>query len=109
MSLLHGSHDIHVRIMSDNTTVVSYINEMGGCKSPQFNGLAKEIWEWAMARNIWLSAAHIPGCNNVSADALSWKFSMGLEWMFSKQVFQKILSRFNNLEIDLFTSRLNAQ
>ena len=89
MSLLHGSHDIHVRIMSDNTTVVSYINEMGGCKSPQCNGLAKEIWEWAMARNIWLSAAHIPGCNNVRADALSRKFSMELEWMFSKQVFQK--------------------
>ena len=109
MSLLHGSHDIHVRIMSDNTTVVSYINEMGGCKSPQCNGLAKEIWEWAMARNIWLSAAHIPGRNNVSADALSRKFSMELEWMFSKQVFQKILSRFNNLEIDLFASRLNAQ
>ena len=89
VSLLHGSHDIHVRIMSDNTTVVSYINEMGGCKSPQCNGLAKEIWEWAMARNIWLSAAHIPGCNNVSGDALSRKFSMELEWMFSKQVFPK--------------------
>ena len=95
--------------MSDNTTVVSYINEIGGCKSPQCYGLAKEIWEWTMARNIWLSAAHIPGCNNVSADALSRKFSMELEWMFSKQVFQKILSRFNNLEIDLFASRLNAQ
>ena len=82
MSLLHGSHDIHVRIMSDNATVVSYINEIGGCKSPLCNGL----WEWAMARNIWLSAAHIPGSNNVSADALSRKFSMELEWMFSKQV-----------------------
>lgn len=62
ISLLHGSHSNHVRIMSDNTTAVSYINEMGGCKSPQCNDVTKEIWKWAMARNIWLSAAHIPGC-----------------------------------------------
>eukprot|EP00794_Sanderia_malayensis_P002377 gene2377-2739_t len=95
--------------MSDNTTAVSYINEMGGCKSPQCNELTKEIWEWAMTRNIWLSAAHIPGCNNVSADALSRKFSMELEWMFSKKIFENILSLFNNLQIDLFASRLNAQ
>eukprot|EP00794_Sanderia_malayensis_P011634 gene11634-12834_t len=85
--------------MSDNTTAVSYINEMGGCKSPQCNELTKEIWEWAMTRNIWLSAAHIPGCNNVSADALSRKFSMELEWMFSKKVFENILSLFNNLQM----------
>ena len=62
-----------------------------------------------MARNIWLSAAHIPGCNNVNTDALTWKLSMELEWMFSKQVFQKIHSRFNILQMELFASGLNTQ
>ena len=109
MSLLHERHNTHIRIMSDNTTAVTYINEMGGCKSHQCNEIAKEIWDWARVKNIWLSAAHIPGCNNVGADESSRNFNMELEWMFSKQIFQKILSHFDDLQIDLFASRLNAQ
>ena len=34
----------HVKILSDNTTAVSYINHMGGVKSPCCNSLAKSIW-----------------------------------------------------------------
>ena len=83
--------------------------EMGGCKSHQCNEIAKEIWDWARVTNLWLSAAHIPWCNNVGADESSLNFNMKLEWMFSKQVFQKILSHFDDLQIDLFASRLNAQ
>ena len=60
-SLLDGRSNIHVRVMSDNTTAVSYINAMAGCRSLECNSLTKEIWDWAIDRNIWLSAAHIPG------------------------------------------------
>ena len=70
-SLLDGRSNIHVRIMSDNTTAVSYINAMGGCRSLECNSLTKEIWDWATDRNIWLSAAHIPGSINVDADQFS--------------------------------------
>ena len=32
-SLLDNGSNIHVRIMSDDTTTISYINSMGGCKA----------------------------------------------------------------------------
>ena len=37
----------------------------------ELNRLTKEIWEWCMARNIWISAFHIPGKDNSIADKLS--------------------------------------
>jgi hypothetical protein len=103
ISLLNDRLNIHIRIMSDNTTVVSYINAMGGCKSLDCNSLACDIWDWAIARGIWLSSAHIPGKENVDADTLSRGLNANLEWMFSFRVFQKIVSIFGQ------ASRLNAQ
>ena len=95
--------------MSDNTTTVSYINSMGGCKSTECNSVTRNIWDWARKRNIWLSAAHIPGSSNVDADQLSRNFNLNLEWMLSKPIFQRIVSLFGMPDIDLFASRLNAQ
>jgi hypothetical protein len=53
MSLLADQTNTHVRIMSDNTTVVCYINDMGGSKSIECDRLSKAIWYWAIDRNIW--------------------------------------------------------
>ena len=108
-SLLDGRSNIHVRVMSDNTTAVSYINAMGGCRSLECNSLTKEIWDWAIDRNIWLSAAHIPGSSNVNADQLSRNLNLNLEWMLSAPIFESIVSSFGKPDIDLFASRLNAQ
>ena len=108
MSLLADQTGSHVRIMSDNATVVCYINDMGGSKSSECNRLAKSIWYWAIARNIWLSAAHVPGAKNVSADELSRHFNLQLEWKVSASVFQKISACFGSPEIDLFASRITA-
>ena len=108
-SLFANRSNIHVRVMSDNTPTVSYINSMGGCKSTECNSITKDIWDWARKRNIWLSAAHIPGSSNVDADQLSRNFNLNLEWMLSKPIFQRIVSLFGKPDIDLFASRLNAQ
>ena len=56
--------NIHVRLKLDNTTAVSYINNMGGIRSEPLNTLAKEIWHWCMSREIWLSAQYVPGDSN---------------------------------------------
>ena len=53
--------NIHVRLKLDNTTAVSYINNMGGIRSEPLNTLAKKIWHWCMSREIWLSAQYVPG------------------------------------------------
>ena len=44
-SLFDNRSNIHVRVMSYNTTTVSYINSMGGCKSIECNSLTKYIWD----------------------------------------------------------------
>ena len=108
-SLFNNRSDIHVRVMSDNTTAVSYINAIGGGKSLECNSLTQEIWNWAIVRNVWLSAAHIPGSSIVDAHQLSRDLELDLEWMLSAHVFKRIVALCGQPDIDLFASRLNAQ
>lgn len=107
MSLLDTTSNQHIRIMSDNITTVTYINAMGGCKSEECNHIAKRIWLWAIHRNNWLSAAHIPGHANVTADFLSRHFNDGIEWQLDACIFHKICQSFGVPSIDLFASRIN--
>lgn len=101
--------DTHVRLFIDNTTTVSYINAMGGTKSNLCDEVAKKIWQWCQARNIWVSACHIPGKLNVEADKASRQFNDRTEWMLDKAVFSKITTVFFLPDIDLFASRINRQ
>ena len=68
-----------------------------------------KIWNWAIVRNIWLSAAHIPGSSNVDTHQLSQYLKLDLEWKLSAHVFKRIVALFEQPDIDLFASRLNAQ
>ena len=65
--LKHAS-GISVLLQLDNATAVAYINNIGGTVSCQLIGLAKELWMWALDRDIALSAQHIPGVSNTIAD-----------------------------------------
>lgn len=97
----------HVRISIDNTTAVSYINNMGGSKSPLLNALAIKVWDWCIARNLWVSAVHIAGKLNVEADEKSRKFNDRHEWQINEQCFNEIIESYPSLNIDMFASRLN--
>ena len=99
----------HVKILSDNTTAVSYINHMGGVKYPCCNSLAKSIWFWAKQHKIWLTASHIAGKDNITADIQSRKFNDQVEWQLNKEIFKHICSVCGTPDIDLFASRLNTQ
>lgn len=94
----------HVKILSDNTTAVSYINNMGGCKSDDCNEMAKTIWSWFIENNIWISCTHIPGRSNVEADKKSRNFNDQLEWKLNEYVFRNIVSHWGKPNIDLFAS-----
>ena len=61
-------HGAHVRILCDNTTAVNVLSNMGTSHSEPLNTLVKEIWEWCIQRNLWISVAHIPGKQNLIAD-----------------------------------------
>ena len=49
------------------------------------------ICSWAIDRGIWLSAGHIPGTSNVSADDLSRNFKAETEWALSNDVLLGIV------------------
>ena len=60
------TRNTHILIRSDNSTAVSYINNMGGIKSPLCNQAAIDIW---------IGAAHLPGVQNTEADHESHHFN----------------------------------
>lgn len=86
----------YVRILSDNTTAISYSNNMGGIKSKKCNKLAIEIWEWCIDRNIWLKCSHISGKDNIEADRLSREFNDQVEWQLDHDIFVQICSKLRN-------------
>ena len=99
----------HIRIMSDNTTAISYINKKGGLKSNEFNKSAKEIWIWCTSRDLHISAAHIPGKENFEADKNSRKFQDATEWQLNPKIYKAVCDTFGTQEIDLFASRINGK
>ena len=82
---------------------------MGGCHSPICNNLTKLLWFWAMQRNIWLSAAYIPGRENRVADFHSRCFKDNTEWTLDPATFAKICQNVFLPEIDLFASLANRR
>ena len=106
---VHLNTNVHIRLMLDNTTATVYINKMGGTHSVVCNDLAQNIWQWVTSRNIWLSAAYVPGSENHVADFKSHNFEDNTEWSLSPILFQKLSQWFYIPQIDLFASRLNHQ
>ena len=102
--------DSHIKILSDNTTAVHCINNMGSCKSVDCDKITKSILDWPFKRRLWLSGAHIPGRLNREADEESRKTELRIEWQLNRTIFHNMLEYFQYYpEIDLFASRLNAQ
>lgn len=108
-ALCSNLHDTHILLRLDNTTAVAYINNMGGIKSNDCNRMAQEIWDWCIQRNIWITAAHLPGKLNTEADLRSRRFNDRTEWMLDRNVFDSVVHRFGLPDIDMFASRLNKQ
>ena len=100
----------HVKILIDNTTAVGVINNMGTCHSDPCNSIACKIWVFCEENNVWLTAAHIPGNQNIIADLESRCKNIDTEWMLNSVYPFDALSELSFLPtIDLFASRLNKQ
>ena len=70
----------------------------------------RRIWSWAIERDFFVTAAHIPRILNVEADQESRKSELRTEWKLRESIFgyiQKYLDFYPSA--DLFTSRINAQ
>ena len=108
-SFCKSKKPIHIQILMDNTTAISYINAMGGSKSKNLDRLAYKIWEFCIERDIWLSASYLPGKQNQRADFYSRNFNDNKEWQLKPVLFKNITNIFGIPEIDIFASRKNTQ
>jgi hypothetical protein len=100
----------HVKFMIDNTTAVSVINNKGTSHNDKCNEVVCDIWALCEKHAIWLTAAYIPGKQNIIADQESRKKNIDTEWMLNPQFLNTALSTFAfSPIIDLFASRINKQ
>ena len=98
-----------VQLRMDNTTAVAYVNHMGGSKSVACDKVARQLWDWCIHRNIWLSACHIPGRLNTIADRKSREFDDTTEWALHDSIFARLVAMWGMPSVDLFASRLNKK
>ena len=60
--------NIHVRLVMDHATAIACVSKMGTSHSVQCNAVTKKIKkikrQFCIKRNIWLSAAYLPGKTN---------------------------------------------
>ena len=98
----------HVKILLDNTTAVACLNKMGTSHSIPCNNLTREIWHFCSEHNIWLTAAHIAGVDNIEADSESRSDKRETEWALNNEFYTNAMHRLQfQPNIDLFASRIN--
>ncbi len=100
--------NIHVKLMIDNTTAIACVNKFGSVK-PLLMAQTVELYNWAIQKNLILSAAHVPGKQNVVADRESRTRNLDIEWRLKDKWFKYITEQLGTPEIDLFASRINKQ
>ena len=96
--------------MCDNVAAISYVNNMGGgMKSQTYNNIACRIWDFCTKKQLWVSAAQIPGTINIEANKQSRVLGDATEWKLNPALFHKIVEKFGKPDIDLFATRINKQ
>ena len=100
---------ILVRLKVDNSSALSYINNMGGIRFPCLDSLSRLLWELYIGRDIFVSAQHVSEKLNFRTDALSRDFSWNLEWSLVTEIFEQLLAMTFILDTDLFASIFNTK
>ena len=61
------------------------------------------------ARNVWISAAYVPGVENTAADEESRKENLDTEWKLNSDILAQALEVIGiKPEMDLFASSINT-
>ncbi|XP_077110328.1 uncharacterized protein LOC143766492 [Ranitomeya variabilis] len=98
-----------VRIYSDNSTTVAYVNRQGGTRSGSLMTIAADIFQLAETHLTSLTALHIRGVENIRADYLSRNELCQGEWTLNRSIFSVITESWGIPQIDLFATRDNRQ
>jgi hypothetical protein len=97
-----------VLIATDNTTVLSYLNNQGGTRSWSLMDVTNEVFQVTQSLQVSLRARHIPGRLNVLADRLSRRGqALPTEWSMHPAVLESLWHQWGKPTIDLFATRHN--
>ena len=100
----------HVLVVSDNTTVVAYLNRQGGTVSRELSLLTEDLLKSLYAKGIFLSARHLAGACNVLADALSRQDKiLNTEWTLSHQALHQVWEAWGKPHVDLFATKFSTR
>lgn len=97
------------QVRSDNTTAVAYINKQGGTRNPRLMLVASRIFQWAESNLASISAIHLKGELNNTADFLSRQQVSNQEWSLHPEVFDYIAAYWGKPVVDLFANKENAK
>ncbi len=53
---------------------------MGTSHSHECNAVTQKVWQFCISHNVWITTVHIPGKDNIGADAESRKNRRETEW-----------------------------
>lgn len=99
-----------VLAVTDNTTVVAYINHQGGTRSEFLWQETKLLFQLIIAKRFTLRARHIAGKLNVIADQLSRAGQIiPTEWSLHPNIVQMVFHKWGTPNLDLFATRHNNQ
>ena len=108
LALCKNLADTDLMVVSDNTTVVAYLNRGGGMMSCSTSLVAEEILCICHQQKIRLRARYLAGVLNLGADMLSRTADpVQSEWTLSPAVVNFLWDRYGKPEIDLFATCLN--
>ncbi|XP_068092232.1 uncharacterized protein [Hyperolius riggenbachi] len=111
-ALCHFNHqitDCHVKIETDNRSVVAFLNRQGGTRSQSLWETTARILFWAEKNLRSLTAIHLKGTSNQVADYLSRKKLDPNEWSLDQEIFHQVALQWGYPEVDLFARRGNAK
>ena len=109
-SLCDNVRDTHLKILTGKITAVHSVNNMDSCKSLSCNWEVRNILRWAIMRNNFITAAHIPGIINVEADAESRSSETRTYWKLNESYIHSLLNHFRSIASDhVFVWRINTQ
>lgn len=107
--LANNLQNCQILVRCDNSTALAYINKMGGTRCSQLHLLARDIWNWAQERKIFIIASYIPSEDNKRADALSRIVNPDTEWCLADYAFQEIVNTLGKPDVDLFANPWNTK
>ena len=100
---------VHLRLHSDNMTVVNCLSRGGSARSVPLNRWIISILHLLQQRQLVLTACHIAGVRNVIADGLSRNSPLPSEWSLDEESFRLMCHREFVPQVDLFATRENRK